>query len=53
MFRVNWGVVRGINELPYCLVFAVTVLVTGVENFNKVVAGCGFLDILEDVLGIL
>ena len=52
MFRVNQKVFTGREELPSCLVFVVKCFVKGVESFDKVVAGYGFLDILEDIWGI-
>ena len=51
--RVNWSVVTGSKEFPSCLEFVVTFLVKGVDSFNKVVDGCGLLESLEDIWGIL
>ena len=51
--RVNKGVVTDRKKLPYCLVFVVKFIMKLVGSFNKVVAGCGVSDILEDIWGIL
>ena len=51
--RFNWSVVTGRKEFLSCLVFIVTFFVKGMDIFDKVVAGCGFLDTLENILGIL
>ena len=53
MCVVNQGVVTGSKECPSCLVFVVTYFVKLIDIFDKVVAGCGLLDILEDLWGIL
>ena len=46
---VNQGVVIGSKEFPSCMVFVVTFFVKGVDSSDKVVAGCGFSDSLEDI----
>ena len=50
---VNQIVVTGRKELSSCLVFVVIFFVKVVDSFDKLVAGCGFLDSLEDMWGIL
>ena len=47
--RVNWGVVTGSKECPYCLVFVLTFFVKGVDSFDKLVAGCCISDSLEGI----
>ena len=51
--RVNWVVVTVSNECLSCLVFVVTFFLKGVDSFNKLVAGCGVSDSLEDIWDIL
>ena len=50
--KVNWRVVTGIKEQPSCMVFLVNFFVKGVDSFDKVVTGCGFLDSQDDIWGI-
>ena len=47
--RVNWGIVTGSKECPYCLVFVLTFFVKGVDSFDKLVAGCCISDSLEGI----
>ena len=51
--RVNQGVFPGRKEFLSFLFFVVTFFAKGADSLNKVGAGCGFSDILEDIWGIL
>ena len=52
MYIVNRTVVTGRKEFSSCLVFLINIFVKGVHIFDKVVAGCGFLNSLKYLWGI-
>ena len=47
--RVNCSVFTGSKEYLSCLIFVVKFFVKREDTFDKLVAGCGFSDRLEDI----